>query len=314
MARPKKDAVVQVENTMANFELSAEIVAGKLTSNAIELKTQIENELQKYSVEKYLNNPDAAATDKAFLNKVKEAVSDKRKEVTKKWNEPLDEFLMQMKSLEKSITDASNKLKTITDEVDAQEKAKKRKEIEDYWSTLGCTLIDLNKIFNPKWLNKTFKMKDVMLECESAIEKITSELETINKTAEENDRDLAKAFYLETLDLNRTLLKLQELKENRAKIKAEEEKKAAESVVKENLTTEKVVGVDMGKNPDVSTVREPVLNFNLAVDFNEVWALAKFCEDQKIECKTTLMVQGTKSELLLLRKLIDSKGIDYIKL
>ena len=60
---------------MANFELSAEIVAGKLTSNAIELKTQIENELQNYSVEKYLNDPEAAATDKAFLNKVKEAVS-----------------------------------------------------------------------------------------------------------------------------------------------------------------------------------------------------------------------------------------------
>lgn len=313
MARPRKDAVVQVENTMAHFELSAEIVAGKLTSNAIELKNQIETELKNYSVEKYLNNPDAAKTDKAFLNKVKDAVADKRKEVTKRWNEPLDEFLAEMKTLEKSITDASNQLKTITDEVENQEKQKKRTEIENYWSTLDFKLVSLDWIFNPKWLNKTYSMKDVMLDCEKLIEKITTELETLNKVASDEDKDVVKAIYLESLDLNSTLLKANQLKENREKLKAEEEKKAvAESVIKESLTPEKPVIKESLASE--KTENEPIYNFNLQVDYNEVWALAKFCEDQKINCKTTLLVTGTKSELMMLRKQIDAKGIDYIKL
>lgn len=233
----KEEKAVQVIETN-NFELSAEIVAGSLTSNAKELRAKIENELKNYQVEKYLDNPDAAKTDKALLNKVEKAVSDKRKEITKKWNEPLDLFLSEMKGLEKSISDASSKLKSITDEVAEKEKASKRKEIEDYWSTLDYKIVSLDRIFNPQWLNKTFTMKNVMLECENAIEKITSDLEAIKKACEEQDKEIGQAYYLECLDLNSTLNKIAQLKENRIKVKEIEAAKIEKPVEKPVETKE----------------------------------------------------------------------------
>lgn len=317
---------IQPVKTLDNFELSAEIVAGTLTSNAKELRANIENELQNYKVEKYLDNPDAAKKDKAFLNKVKDAVSEKRKEVTAKWNIPLNEFLEEMKGLEKTVADASLQLKKITDEAENKEKEKKRKEIEDYWSTLDFKLVPLSRFFNNKWLNKTYSMKDVMIDCENFIEKTTTELETIRKTAEEQDKEIAQSFYLETLDLNSTLNKIAILKENRAKIKAaEEEKIAISGKVSESENNEKFPPIDPSKfnvtesgqvikQPIPKEENKPLYNFNLQIDYNEVWALAKYCEDNNIDCRTTLLVSGTREQLIGLRKIIDAKGIDYIKL
>ena len=98
-----------------------------------------------------------------------------------------------------------------------------------------------------------------------------------------------RAFYLDTLDLNATLQKGNQLKENRTRIKAEEEKKAAESksVVKEILTTE--IHVDLGRKPDVSKSNEPVATFRLEVT-------------------------ATASKLMALRKFIDDNGITYKKI
>ena len=88
MPRTKKlqiEAVIQDEENTAlevaksdvevsDFELVADIVVGKLTSNAKEFSAALENELKKYTVERYLDDPDAAKTDKAYLNKLKEQV------------------------------------------------------------------------------------------------------------------------------------------------------------------------------------------------------------------------------------------------
>lgn len=314
MGRPKKQpelAIEPVTESIGKFELSAEIVAGKLTSNAKELKEKIIAELSSYTIDKYIDNPDAAKSDKAFLNKVKDSVADRRKEITAKWNQPLEEFLNEMKSLEKAVQDASNQLKTITDAAVQKEKEIKRKQIEDYWKTLDFTLIPLSKIYNPKWENKTVTLKDVMLEVESVIEKITTELETIRKTADEQDREIAQSFYLDTLDLSSTLLKVNQLKENRAKIKAEEEKKAlaekekfpeidvskfnvteSGNVVKQPITETTVnqtVHVDIGEKSDYSTIQKPLMSF-------------------------TLKLYGTREELMALRQYIDSHNIKYEKL
>ena len=132
-----------------------------------------------------------------------------------------------MKGLEKLVKDASVQLKTITDQAENKEKEEKKKRIEDYFSTLDFTICTLDKIFNPKWLNKTVKMESIMLEIEETTERISSEFATL-RSMQNEDSETLQAFYLETLDLNATLQKGNQLKANRERIQALQE---AEKVV-----------------------------------------------------------------------------------
>lgn len=314
MGRPRKTTNESVNENMeisakpvettAGLELVTKVEVGKLTSNAKEYSENLKNELKNFTIDRYLDNPDAAKADKAYLNKLKDEVADKRKKATKIWNQPLEEFLAVMTDLEKEIASASNELKVITDKAIEQEKETKKDQIVAFWNTLGFTIVPLERVFNPRWLNKTEKLSVIMEECKAIVEKINSEMTTL-KSMQNEDSDILQSFYLETLDLNATLVKGNQLKENRAKIKAEEERKAAEierqkelesqqtnqSVVKENLTTERQPELSPKGQvlPMSEAPKEPVGTFRL-----EVTAPA--------------------SKLIALRKFIDDNGITYKKL
>lgn len=302
MGRPRKlpveadTQVVAKSDSGADFELSAKITAGSLTSNAKELRARIEAELQNYSVEKYLNDPESAKKDKAFLNKVKDSIADKRKEVSKAWNSPLDNFLEEMKGLEKSINEASSKLNDIVKEADDKEKNEKRAKIEAYFSTLDFKIVSLDRIFNPKWLNKTTKMDQVMLDIEAITEKITGELATI-KSMQTEDSEILQAFYLETLDLNATLQKGNQLRANRKTIQEAEEKAKVEMVqnmagateVKKTVVIPEENKAFVQNESKNGVVEQPLMNF-------------------------TLRLSGTREQLIALRQYIDKSGIKYEKL
>ncbi len=261
MPRAKKNEDTQIaavaENrggsSISDFELSAEIVAGKLTSNAKELAEKIRSELKKFTVDRYIGNPAAAKADKALLTKVKDAISDKRKKVSAEWNKPLDTFLDEMKSLEKEVSECYDDLNDVVKQAENTEKENKRKDIEGYWHTLGITIIPLEKIFNPKWLNKTFSMNDIMKEIEAKVEKIMGELATLRSMKDE-DSETLQSFYLETLDLNATLEKGNQLKANRAALKAEEERRQKEEA-------EKALGKNATKAPFLTENSEIEANF-----------------------------------------------------
>ncbi|MBO7517823.1 MAG: DUF1351 domain-containing protein [Methanobrevibacter sp.] len=310
MPKAKKlqiEAVIQDEETavevaktdaqVSDLELVTNIVAGKLTSNAKEFSAALKNELKNYTVKRYLDNPDAAKTDKVYLNKLKDDVAKKRQLATQTWNKPLEEFSSIMKTLEKDIDSAYSELNSIVNQAAQKEKDEKKAKITEFWNTLDFTVVPLDRVFNPKWLNKTEKLPSIMEECKAIVEKINGEMATL-KSLQDEDKETLLSFYLDTLDLNATLQKGNQLKENRARIKAEEERKAAEKakqeqfppidpskynvtetgqVVKENLTTQ-------AEQP-----KEPVATFRL-----EVTAPA--------------------SKLVALRKFIDDNGISYRKL
>ena len=288
--------VAKSDVQVSDFELVTNIVVGKLTSNAKEFSAALEKELQNYTVERYLDNPDAAKTDKAYLNKLKDDVAEKRKKATTTWNKPLDEFISVMKDLEKKIDCASNELKTITDKAVQQEKDEKKAKIVEFWNTLNFTIVPLERVFNPKWLNKTEKMQSIIDECKAIVDKINTEMATL-KSMPDEDSETLLSFYLDTLDLNATLQKGNQLKENRAKIKAEEERKAAENKLVEmgaTLISKEPESKELGyseveKYADMNLTIEPVATFRL-----EVTAPA--------------------SKLKALRQYIDSNGITYRKL
>ncbi len=292
-AKKKNETTLAItEKSDVDFDLSTEIVAGKLISNAKELAEKIRNELKRFTVERYLDNPGMAKSDKAILTKVKEVIADKRKEVSAKWNEPLNVFLDEMKNLEKDVANAYDGLNDIVKQAENAEKEKKRKEIENYWHTLGITVVTLDRIFNSKWLNKTFSMNDIMQEVEEKVEKIMNELSTINLIKDE-DTEILRSFYLETLDLNAALEKNKQLKANREKLRIEAEKtqKMAENC--ENETNFAQKAQEISEKPTE-------LKTNQA-------------ENDSVIYKYRLVLSGTREQLLALRAYIDKNKITYQK-
>lgn len=339
MGRPRKnpDSVISTEEktnaetleavkvTGANFELTAEIVAGKLTSNAQELSAAIKEQLKNYSVEKYMNDPDAAKTDKAFLNKVETSVAAKRKEITAKWNEPLDQFLTEMKGLEKEIKAASDGLNAIVKEADEKEKAEKKDLIEKYFNSLNFTLVSLDRIFNPRWLLKGTKLNQVYAEIDGIVQKVTTELETIKNQPE--DAEILASFYIETLDINATLLKGQQMRENRARIKAaeeakrlEEERKQKEAEMQKEPEEPKMAKVSITTKADAERAGygdEPAqasYEFNLSVSDENISKLVEFFKDKKINHTFVLRLNDVLPNLQAVRKFMDQEKITYTKM
>lgn len=287
--------VAKSDVKVSDLELVTNIVAGKLTSNAKEYSAALKNEIANYTIERYIDNPDAAKNDKAYLNKLLDEVAEKRKLATTTWNKPLDEFISVMKELETEIKTASNNLKTIVDKADQQVKDEKKAKIIEFWNTLNFTIVPIERVFNPKWLNKTEKLTSIMEECKAITEKITTEMNTL-KSMKDEDLEILQSFYLETLDLNATLAKGNQLKENRARIKAEEEKKAAENKL------------PFGKPVIPSSEKQNELTYS------QVEEIAK--RNLTVEPVATFRLEVTApaSKLMALRKFIDANGITYKKI
>ena len=284
--------VAKTDVKVSDLELVTNIVAGKLTSNAKEYSAALKNEIANYTIERYIDDPEAAKTDKAYLNNLLDEVAEKRKLATTTWNKPLDEFISVMKELETEIKTASNNLKTIVDKADKQVKDEKKAKIVEFWNTLNFTIVPIERVFNSKWLNKGEKMTSIMEECKAITEKITTEMNTL-KSMQDEDAETLQAFYLDTLDLNATLQKGNQLKENRARIKAEEERKAA-------LAAE---------------TRKPVVSDNSEPDLSPKGPVIPMSEQPKEPIATfRLEITGPASKLMALRKFIDTNGLTYKKI
>ena len=93
-------------------------------------------------------------------------------------------------------------------------------------------------LFNPKWLNKTTKLKDIQDEIQGRIEKIQADLSVLDRIGEAE----AKQYYLSTLNLDAALAKADEIKANRERLaaleKAQAEQKAQASPEKEQIDSD----------------------------------------------------------------------------
>lgn len=305
----EETAVAKTDAQVSDLELVTNIVAGKLTSNAKEYSAALKNEIANYTIERYIDNPDAAKTDKAYLNKLLDEVAEKRKLATTTWNKPLDEFISVMKELETEIKTASNNLKTIVDKADQQVKDEKKAKIVDFWNYLNFTIVPLDRVFNPKWLNKGEKLNSIFDECKAITEKITNEMNTL-KSMKDEDSEILQSFYLETLDLNATLAKGNQLKENRARIKAEEERKAALAA-----ETKKPVVSD-NSEPDLSPKGPliPTTEQQKEMSYSEIKNISN--KNYTVEPIATFRLEVTApaSKLVALRKFIDDNEITYKKI
>lgn len=206
-----------------------ELTLGTLTTNALQLRDHVAATLERYTPENYSeDNVDQAKADRAILNKAAKDLNDRRIQLERDWNAPLQEFKSIIGDTVKMISEGSAKIYAVVKGVENKAKAEKRAAIEELWERKGITLLPLSKLWDDKWLNKTKRLPAVEKEIGEKLLKIEAELDTL-AAVDTEDGDTLRAYYLDCLDLQRTLAYSATLKANRQRLQEEQARRQAEA-------------------------------------------------------------------------------------
>ncbi len=256
--------IVEEETPAESLDLIVtEKSVGYLQTNIRGLELYIEERLKDYTLENYMGDADLAKKDKAELNKAEEKIKRARIDLTKELMKPYEDFNERCKALEKKIAKASDQLAEIVKVKDEEEKQSKREIIETYWQAVNCNLFPLEKIWNPKWLNKTFKDADIKAEMKERAEKAYKDLKTCEKYSEMYglDAEIVKAHFLMNLDIEETISYCDELERQKevAKKEAEnrEEREHEEKISKQK---DELWQETVQETQDISSLAEQALN------------------------------------------------------
>lgn len=259
--------------------------------NFYELKSELTERLEKYQNLTFTEETikDAKET-KAGLNKFKEAIEKRRKEIKSLCMKPYNDFEMKIKELtglvDKPIIEIDAKLKNFEE---IRKTAKNQDIIDFYNSVIGdlLTLLPLEKIFNSKWLNATYKMANIQNEIIESINKVNSDLKVIAELELEPDMELqVKDKYLQTLDFSLAM---------------------AEKTRLENLKT---AFKTRETNQDEQTHQEEVKPVLIDEQTPEIEQNITPLQTEKIYYKE-FWVKGTKEQLINLGQYLKENGIEY---
>lgn len=209
---------------------------GFLETNIEALEVYVKQKLEEYKPENYMGDADLAKKDRAELNKARDKIARARKDLIAELMKPYSDFETRCKALEKMIDSASGSLDEIVKIRENEEKNAKRELINTIWKNKKFDLFPLDKVFNPKWLNKTAKLTDIATEIDSIIERTYKDLKTIERFSD--DAETLKAHYLINLNISDTLDYGEELKKQR-EIAEREAKERAEREHQEQLSKQK---------------------------------------------------------------------------
>lgn len=305
----------------------SELTIGTLITNAKEVHDSIIDFLETCDVENYKGTVKDAATDKAKFNALAKKLNDERIRLEKVFLKPFVPFKEIISETTDAIKKISSGLDVIVKAKEKEEKEAKKAEIVEIWKTYDFSLVSLEKIFNEKWLNKTYKTKQIHDDIAHIIDRITDDLQSIEQFGE--DTATLKELYLTNLDLQATLRRGAELRENRKRLAEEEEEEAKKAQIKaqsetepeyvktnshvqppESVSTENTV--DRATEEEKAEARntssnEPCYTFYVTMPIAEI---AKSCG---IESQPILM-SATKEQLLNFKAAMEKHGYEYEKL
>ena len=255
-----------------------QVIPPQISFNFEEIKSELAGKLQVYQnmvvTESGIRE---AKADRANLNKFKAALADSRKAVKAQWNQPLSDFEGKMKELERMVDEPIGAIDRQVKAYDEAKKQDKRQQIERFFEGAVGDLeevLPLSKIWNDRWLNATYPMKDIEKEIIERIRKTHSDIGII-VAMQLPCCDQMLSTYLETLDMSRAMEEKHKYEQaQKAKAQAKQAEPAPSSPA-EQPVAEAVV------NTPQETAREAapelrVLDFRVWVTPEQMQALKAF--------------------------------------
>lgn len=255
-----------------------QVIPPQISFNFEEIKSELAGKLQVYqNMVVTESGIKEAKADRANLNKFKSALADSRKAVKAQWNQPLSDFEGKMKELERMVDEPIGAIDRQVKAYDEAKKQDKRQQIELFFEGAVGDLeevLPLSKIWNDRWLNATYPMKDIEKEIVERIRKTHSDIGII-VAMQLPCCDQMLSTYLETLDMSRAMEEKHKYEQaQKAKAQAKQAEPAPSSPA-EQPVAEAVV------NTPQETAREAipelrVLDFRVWVTPEQMQALKAF--------------------------------------
>lgn len=288
------------------LELNLKVVEqniGTLNTNAAQLLERVKERLAFYSVDRYSGENIAAAKKvKAELNNAAKLLNAERIRIEKEFMKPIETFKTTVSETVNLINECSAKIDGIVKEVEQKEKDNKKAIIIEYFESLHFSLVDFDMLFNPKWLNKTTKLKDIQDEIQGRIEKIQADLSVLDRIGDAE----AKQYYLSTLNLDAALAKADEIKANRERLAALEKAEAAQK--DQSLSEKEQIDSDAGgeENPHADGFWCPP-----SPSFSDSAQTETVPQEKEEKLQVTFMVIGTEKQLIDLQTYMENAQLRY---
>lgn len=287
------------------YQLPAEI-----QFNFDEIKEEISEKLQKFENLVYTDEQiKEAKADRSSLNKLKKALQDEKIRRKKEYLKPFEDFENKINEIIKLIDAPVGLIDKQVKEFEEKKKADKRIEIGAFWETTEHPeWMTLARIFDERWLNATYTMKQIQADINGWINRINSEIETLQRL--EDFSFEAIETYKRSLDLNQAIAEgkrlsdIQKCKEEEARRKAElleaqkkieeetrwEEMQKAGSELAEGFSEglkEEAEEIDAKAEKAEETTQSGAMwiNFSACLTIDQALKLKKFFEDNNIEFK-----------------------------
>ena len=268
--------------------------------NYEELKGGLTANLEKYQNLVYTpENIKEAKDDRAALNALKKSLNDEKIKIKKEFEVPYKDFEEKIKELIELVDKPASEIDKQVKVFEEQEKAKKRETINTIYSeNIGsyAELISLEKLYDPRWENKTYKETDIKKEIQDVVKKADSDLKVIMDLKSEFEFQI-KDTYFKTLDLGQALIENQRL---------EKQKELQEQLAKPQTTEVKVDPVNSIDVDAADAMRYAVGNIAGVDTSNE--------ESNQVEEKmvsVAFRVECTESQLKALGEYMKANGIKY---
>ena len=269
--------------------------------NYEEVKAGVERALAQYKDRVYTADMiGGAKADRAGLNKLADAIAAKRREVKVWYLEPFQAFENQCKEVEGMIADASGEIDGQVKAFEAAEKDAKRAALAAYYDQTAGELwemVPVTVLFNPKWLNKSYRLESAKIEIDTAVQRIREGLDTIRTTCGADVAACMDVFLHEGLDLSAAIRKHQQLE----KVRAAEAQRAAQKEqqalpqkladLRSSLTGEPAPGAEVtlpaGAAPEEAAplpAERPYMDFRVYYESRaQLMGLRQYMIDQNIQ-------------------------------
>lgn len=262
--------------------------------NYDELKQELAVRLDKYRNLVYSEDSiKEAKADRATLNKFKNAIEERRKEIKKQCMAPYEEFEKKIKDIVAIIDEPILAIDGQIKEYDRIKKEEKQDAIKQFYTDKVADLKDLvpfDKVFNPRWLNATYKETDIQKEITDLFIKVEDDMKVISELQSEYELQI-KDIYLREFDLTAALQEKKRLEEQSAKMaeynrQQEERKRQAQESQTEvtrpqsSVKPENKVVLTPGVEPDDKMF---MLDFRVWATTEQLRALKQFLVDNGIK-------------------------------
>lgn len=281
------------------YQLPAEI-----QFNFEEIKLEISEKLKKFENLVYTDDQvKDAKSDRASLNKLKKALQDEKTRRKKEYLKPFEDFENKINEIIKLIDAPVSLIDKQVKEFEEKKKADKRIEIGSFWETTDHPeWLTLAKIFDERWLNASYSMRQIKDDINGWNNRIASELETLQQLDEFSFE--AIEIYKRTLDMNQAIAEgkrladIQKRKEEEARRKAEllEAQKQAEEAQKagaelaegfEKGVESKAEEIHVEEEKTEETAQDGAvwISFSALLNVENAQKLKAFFESNKIQFK-----------------------------